>query len=250
MSIQNPGDLALQLPATTYHQLVQRLRGTLPPPLTDDPENLIRRNQALIARIAALCPANPAEADVAALYVAASEQWKHGFRLAQQPDISPEWAMKCRAQANSMMRQEQSVLRLLLRMQAAREKRESTNESCDRAAWTEHCALGLMAEALEPHARPLAAQPLPPPEPPPDRELMEEPQPDLLAGAEQYAITYPERAALIRRNGGLPENVTFGPPGNHLVEALRTADGPISLPSTANTPTRPSHQTTRTPMCR
>jgi len=165
----NCPNLALQLPAQAYYHLVHTLNGTLPRPLTDNPEDLLRRNHAAIARIAALSPANSIEADLAGLYVAASEQWKDCLRLAQLPETSPESAMKCRAQAISMMRQAQSALRLLLRMQATRQKTEADSEACDRAAWTEHGAIRLMAEALSPpEATETAAEPpAPPPEPQP-----------------------------------------------------------------------------------
>ncbi|MGH7212755.1 MAG: hypothetical protein ACREF1_14985, partial [Acetobacteraceae bacterium] len=76
-------------------------------------------------------------------------QWKDCLRLAQLPETAPEWASKCRAQAIGMMRQANAALRLLLRLQDARRKLEGDAAACDRLAWTEHCALGLMAEALE-----------------------------------------------------------------------------------------------------
>ena len=38
---------------------------------------------------------------------------------------------------------------------------------------------------------------------------------------------YPERAALIRRHGGVPANVSFGPPEEEMVQAL-LAQGPRS----------------------
>src|SRR5271163_3902339 len=141
-------DLAGDLPANTYHYLLHTLRQTLPSPLTDNPEELARRDRALIACIAALQPANAAEADIAALYVAASEQAKDCLRLVQKPDTSFYWVEKCRAQATSMMRQARGNLSLLLRMQAARRKTEANSEARDRAAWTEHCATKLMTEAL------------------------------------------------------------------------------------------------------
>jgi hypothetical protein len=37
---------------------------------------------------------------------------------------------------------------------------------------------------------------------------------------------YPERAALIRRLGRVPENASFGPPDPDLVQALITARSP------------------------
>src|SRR5277367_2204198 len=143
----NPKSFAAQLPPGTYYELVHTLCLTLPPPLTDCPEDLARRDHSAIARIAALCPANAAEADIAALYVAASEQWKQCLHFAQQSDPTTYWAQKCRAQANSMMRQSQSALSLLLRIQAAREKLEADSAARDRAATAEQRAIDLMAQA-------------------------------------------------------------------------------------------------------
>ncbi len=85
-----------------------------------------------MARIASLCPATPAEADIAALYAAASEQWKHCLHLASQPDITPEWAGKCIAQANAMMRQTERAMRRLLRMQAGRQSAMPTPKAPTR----------------------------------------------------------------------------------------------------------------------
>jgi hypothetical protein len=232
--------LALRLPADAYWQLVHTLRLTLPPPLGDSAEDLLRRDHAAIARIAALAPANAAEADVAAQFVAASEQWKVCLRLAQAPETSPQWAMKCRAQALAMMRQANSALRLVLRLQQAREKRDADDAARDRAAWTEHCALGLMAEALaecpqnpppsqgaaSPPAPAASAQATAPPpgaEPIPEaaRRDRAELDPDLIAAAERYAAAYPERAAAIRRTGRLPCDVRyFDPPEAALGRAL------------------------------
>jgi len=53
--------LADRLPADAYWQLIRTLRLTLPPPATDSPDDLARRDHAAIARIAALAPANAAE---------------------------------------------------------------------------------------------------------------------------------------------------------------------------------------------
>ncbi len=177
-SAPNRPSFADQLPAGVYYHLIHTLCLALPPPLTDSPEDLARRNHAAIA---ALHPANAAEANIAALHVAASEQCKGCFRLAHQPEMSPEWAMKCRAQANTMMRQAQSWLRLLLRIQARRQKTEADSEARDRAAQTEHCAINLMAQALSPQAAPapIAEPPAPPPasHPQPEPEPAKQPQP-------------------------------------------------------------------------
>ena len=215
-----------QLPADAYYHLVRTLRLTLPPPLTDNPEDLARRDHAAIARIAALAPANAAEADLAAQFVAASEQWKDCLRLAQAPDTTPEWVAKCRAQALGMMRQANAALRLLLRMQQARSKLESDNEAHERRAWTEHAATRLMAEALAALPAPDETAKTPSAQPatqPPAAEPQRAPAPDpgLVAAAERYAALYPERAALIHRTGKLPADVRcFDPPEASLAHAL------------------------------
>ncbi len=261
----DPG-VALQLPADAYWHLVRTLRLTLPPPpgVNPGPEDLARRDRAAIARIAALAPANAAEADVAAQFVAASEQWKDCLRLAHQPDTTPEWAAKCRAQAAAMMRQANSALRLLLRMQQARRKLEAVDATADHLAWTEHCALGLMAEALAacPHPGALpkaeqaaAASPLPGREeagaksPPDEGQIRPTPgagararaaAPELVAAAERYAAAYPERAASIRRTGRLPPDVIyFDPPEAALASALIAARTP-ALAALDEVPTRES----------
>src|SRR5438067_13349852 len=65
-----------------YYHLIRTLCLTLPPPPSDSPDALTQRNHAAIASIGALVPANAAEADLAAMFVAASEQWKDCIRLA------------------------------------------------------------------------------------------------------------------------------------------------------------------------
>jgi len=161
----NPKSLAAQLPADTYYHLAHTFSLTLPPARTDNADDLARRDLSAIAQVAAFCPVNAAEANLAALFVTHSEQAKHCFRTALQPETSPEWAMKCRAQAISMTRQALGALRHLERVQAARKKLEADNKASDRAAWTEHCALNLMAEALSsPPVPPATAKP--PTEPP------------------------------------------------------------------------------------
>ena len=139
-----PDHLHDQLPADAYYHLIRTLCLTLPPPLSDSPDDLARRNHAAIARIAALAPANAAEADLAAQVVAASEQWKDCLRLARLPETTPKMALKCRAQAISMMREAQSALGLLLRLQEARRKREAGSkrspEEAPAKSGTEHSA--------------------------------------------------------------------------------------------------------------
>lgn len=119
------------------------------------------------------------------------------------------------------------------RVQADRRKRETDNAATDRAAWTEYCAIGLMADALG-RAPPAAMEGRPPPAPDPVREAepMPEPQADIAAEADNYAAVYPQRAALIRALGGLPETVmagldpAIGPPSAEMVHATVAGTSP------------------------
>ena len=54
-------------------------------------------------------------------------------------------------------------------------------------------------------------------------------QRDPVFAAEEYARLYPDRAALIRRLGRLPDNVTFGPPEDRVVRALVSVHTPALL---------------------
>jgi hypothetical protein len=127
---------------------------------------------------------------------------------------------------------------MLMRLQKERHKLEKDPQAHNRAAWAEHCATGLMADALADQTKPQPPAPKPPPPPPapaapppapaPIAEPpAPEPEPAPLTMAERYAIMYPNRAALIRRAGRVPDDVTFDPPDDDLVQALLTAQGPI-----------------------
>jgi hypothetical protein len=61
-------DLSLQLPRDAYWQLIHTLHTSLPPPLTDTPDDLAHRDNAAIAQVSGLLPANAAEAHLAAQF--------------------------------------------------------------------------------------------------------------------------------------------------------------------------------------
>jgi hypothetical protein len=166
----------------------------------------------------------PANATVAAQFVAAAAHAHACLRLAGVYPASIELGLKCRARSASMMREAQGARRLLMRVQAERRKLESDSAALDRAAWTEHCVAGLMSEALPGAPHPALADPVQP-EPEPD----DEPVFDPVFAAEEYARLYPDRAALIRRLGRLPDNVTFGPPEDRVVRALVSVHTPALL---------------------
>jgi hypothetical protein len=240
LSPQTP-DLRHILPRDAYLHLVDTLHVSLPPPPVDTPEHLTRRDNAAIALIGALVPANAAEAKLAAQHVATDAHASHCMRRSLDPALSPELATKAHAQSISLVRLSHSALRLLRDLQAARHKREANPAAADQAAWIEHCAIGLMSQAL-PGAPSVAPMEPPPPSPAPAAQPRhaDEPQPDPVAEAEQYAIFYPDRARLIRRTGGVPADAKFGPPPDYIAHQLVNGRTPALLaldaPLPADTP--------------
>ena len=167
-----------------------------------------------IAHAASLLPATSDEANLAALYVAASAQALDCLRLARLYPNDPTVILKCTAQSASMMRQGRAFRSALDRAQTARRKREATPD----ADATEQQALALMADAL--------AQ-APPPEPS---------RPNPIAEAERYALQHRKRAMLIRRLGHLPPKFGWLPP--EAVHAVATGTTPI-LRALDEKPARP-----------
>ena len=115
-------DLALSLTEDVCHRLIHTLR-TAVPPVSDTPEDHARRDNAAIAHVACLHPANADEADLAALCIAAGVQAMDCLRLARQYHGDPAFILKCTAQAAGMLRQARAMRSLLQRVQAERRKR-------------------------------------------------------------------------------------------------------------------------------
>lgn len=136
----NPTATSIALPRDAYHHLVFTLRALMPP-VSASPEDLVRRDHAAIAQVASLCPANAAQAALAAQYVAANAYAMECLRLTRDPATAPDAVSRLTAQAASMMRQSQGAFRLLLRAQAAK--------AADGAAWTEYCAEQWMMDGLQ-----------------------------------------------------------------------------------------------------
>ena len=115
-----------------------------------------------------MLPANAEEADLAARCVAHSAYGMHCLRQAREHRNDLSAFLKCNAQAASMERRAQSGRSLLQRLQAERRKREADAAATEQAAWVEHCAIGLMADALP--SVPSTPTAAPPPETPPAPE--------------------------------------------------------------------------------
>lgn len=212
------------LPAQVYRELKYKLRKNLPEPPTGDPADVERRLHSAIAEIAAYAPA---ELNLARRYVEAGEAADECLRLAHEApgEKSPD-ATKLRAQSASFMRQAQGYHTRLLRMQTLRRKLEKDPQATSRAAWSEYCTIGLLADdkPLEsPSPQPITA---PPPAPePPSPPPPEEPAP--LTEAERYATLYPERAAQIRNFGRVLPDPDFDPTQPDLAQPLTASHGLI-----------------------
>jgi hypothetical protein len=213
------------LPPAIAREVFANLRSALPLPVPDTAEARAAREEAAVAAVAALDPADAFEAQLAAQIVGADAQAKECFRLAVVPGTTPEAAHCHRAQAAVMMRHMQSGLRMLERRQAAREKALAALQpaAMERAGYWFHEITVSPAPAV---SEPAAAEAPPDPAPPPPAEPV---KPDFedMREAEQYAIIYPDRAARIRAAGGLPPRCEFGPPAPDLVAALVSGVSPI-----------------------
>jgi len=102
------------LPRSIYLELAHTLRKNLPAPVTDSPEDAARRDRAAIEHAASLLPATPDEANLAALYVAASAQALDCLRQCRLYPNDLTVVLKCTAQSASMMRQARAYRTALL----------------------------------------------------------------------------------------------------------------------------------------
>ena len=144
-------DWARSLPRDAFREVSRVLRDALPP-VPGGAAAAGQRDRAALAAVAGFQPETPAEARLAAQFVAADAWALDCLRLAGERRLEFNVARKCRAQAASLMRDGKSSLRLLLRLQAMREAREADGGKADRAAWAEHCAMSMMSEGLAPAA--------------------------------------------------------------------------------------------------
>jgi hypothetical protein len=215
-------DLAILLPRSTYWQAIHSLHSSLPLPVDDTQEARVHRDNAAMAEVASLLPVNGDETAIAVRCVVANAQAVDCLRLARLNPDDTRHVMQCNAQSASMMRQANAARSLLLRVQAARRKREADPAACNQDAWTEHCALGEMADAAG------QAAPKPPVMAPAPEPAAADPWSEMTE-AERYAVTYPRRAALIRAHGGLPDDCSFPPPPPGMVRDIVTGSSRIFL---------------------
>ncbi len=129
-----PPHPAIDFPRPLIYQLVHTLTGLVPPPIDDSPEALRARNQAVIAKVAALLPVNANELDLAVQCIAARARAEEMMRLTRQHAADISLVMRLNAQYSSMIRTSLSIHGRLMRVQAARRKRAVTSpEAADVA---------------------------------------------------------------------------------------------------------------------
>jgi len=153
-------DPAQQRQRDILDRALRTLRYALPPPLEDRPEAWKARDRVALATVAAMRPANPVEARLAALHVATTAYASHCLRRLPQCADDPRREAQLIALAASMGREARGCLGTLLRRQAVRKKHEATAAAGRAsAALAEQTLLALMTAALErmppgPPARP------------------------------------------------------------------------------------------------
>jgi hypothetical protein len=140
------------LPREVFSQVILVLRAALPRPLMETPAEAAKRDRAALAAVATLLPENAVEGRLAAQFVAADAWAMDCLQLAQERQREPRIAERCRAQAMGMMREAKRALKALEKAQAARRALAKDAAAAERAAWVEHAAVTMMADALESEA--------------------------------------------------------------------------------------------------
>jgi hypothetical protein len=234
------------LPDSITRTIYADLCSLLPPPSDDTQEARAMRDERAMIAVAHLLPETAAEAELAGLIVAAQFRAREALRAASQnPD--PDQVRRCTAQAACMMRQADSGIRVLLRLQAERVKAETAMRpaAMERAGYWFR---SVSVPATEPIvAEPTVSEPVvpkrPPPEPPepePPAAQASTPQParpdpllrprleyGAMTPAERYATLYPDRATRILSEHGLPARLTFPPPDPQVIDDLLSSSSPL-----------------------
>jgi hypothetical protein len=228
------------LQSDVYRLAADTLRRTMPGPPPDSPELWDDRIHVALVEVAAMVPANAKEAFLAARSVAAGAHASDCLDQVRQCANDPKQVRLLYAQAASMGREERGFCGTLLRMQAARGKRDADDDTRERAALTEHRMIGRLMQGLEslPPLPPVAAPPAPAPEAepapdevPPPRPLAwsdlteEEQQRSLLwQEADRYALYNTVQVQQIRKLGGLPPDCGYEPPRPEVLDIIINGD--------------------------
>ncbi len=142
-----------------YHQLIYTLVGLLPPPLNGSPEALRARDHAAIAKAAALLPVGANEIDLAAHCIAARAQAEDMLRLVREHEGDVGLVIRLNAQYGSMVRTSLAVHGRLMRVQAIRQKRETSEAAAKADSWTQFLNERLMLAVADARVKPVEAAP-------------------------------------------------------------------------------------------
>ncbi len=156
MDTLDPATSPDQTPSAAYRHLFLALRAAVAPG-DDSPLAADRRDQAIIAQVAGLCPANMAEAMLVAQYTAANAQALRCLALMRQDAAPGKDADRLGALASTMMRRAEGALGNLVRLQTMRGKRDADAAAANHAAWIEHAVTAWMrgeGESQEPRHDP------------------------------------------------------------------------------------------------
>jgi hypothetical protein len=205
------------IPQPLSRAICADLIGNLPPPADDSPEQRELRDERAITALAHYIPENAAEAELAADIVAAEFRAKDALRCANRFPNDLAAVERCLRQHALMMRTMHGGLRALLRLQAERHKLEHAG----------HPVALLRAGHL--HSGTLPPEPEPPPAAAPEPQPTAMPRYEDMTEAEQYAVIYPDRAAAIRRHGGMPPGAKYPPPDDAVFRDIITGNGPVFL---------------------
>ena len=197
-------------PGSNYREIFALVCSMLPPSPDDTPDTRAAHERGAMDAVATLNPYDAFEARLAARIVGMDAHAADSLRSAGLAAADPAEMHRCRAQAASMARQSDAALRSLLRMQATGEKQLAALHP----AAMEHAGYWFREITVP--------EPAPDPVPPADADPF-----SLLTEAEQYAVTYPDRAARIRAAGGLPPTPDYGPPEPELVHDIVHGSSPI-----------------------
>ena len=239
-----PRTVTDQIAWEAYYKVARDLHITLPKPAEGGDEAMIERDRAAIAMIASLVPATSGEANAAAHHVILSDIAMGCLRDFQNRSLRIDDRMQAFKWSESLLRQSNAKMALLLRMQAERRKREATPKSAMLSDYVERNVTYLMSATLgcaDATPPPTAPQPEPDPErtpgvdpgaSPPSPEQPKSPasasEPRLTEG-EYYAAVHPRRAKAIREYGGMPPHERFGPPPRAVINELLRSTSPRIL---------------------
>ena len=228
------------LQSDVYRLAADTLRRTMPGPPPIRPSFGTTASTWPSSRSPPWCRPTPRKPFLAARSVAAGAHASDCLDQVRQCANDPKQVRLLYAQAASMGREERGFCGTLLRMQAARGKRDADDDTRERAALTEHRMIGRLMQGLEslPPLPPVAAPPAPAPEAepapdevPPPRPLAwsdlteEEQQRSLLwQEADRYALYNTVRVQQIRKLGGLPPDCDYEPPRPEILDLIINGD--------------------------